>query len=212
MLCGSLAKSEGPEIAFVKLRIFADLSSKKSFSQRTEWNEADSELLQRRDHFLFRFSPPQRIFTLERGDGLNCVGATNGLHGSFRKSEVCDFALLDGLLHGSGDVFNGNVRIDAVLVEKIDDIGPESLERGLRDFFDMFRPTVQPSLFAGVGINFEPELGGDHHLLTERSERFTHEFFIFERTVHFGGIEEGDAEFHGRSNQGDPFVFVQGGP
>jgi hypothetical protein len=32
----------------------------------------------------------------------------------------------------------------------------------------------------------------DHDLPTERSERFTHELFVHERTVGLGGIEEGD--------------------
>ena len=60
-------------------------------------------------------------------------------------------------------------------------------------------------------IDLEAELGGDHHLVAERSESFAHEFFVRERTVHFGGIEEGDAAFDGRTNQRDPFLLVDRG-
>src|SRR5260370_16242434 len=34
------------EIAFVELRIFADLSGKEAFTKRTEWNEPDPAFLQ----------------------------------------------------------------------------------------------------------------------------------------------------------------------
>jgi hypothetical protein len=51
-------------------------------------------------------------------------------------------AFLNQLLHGSGDVLDGNVRIDTVLIEQVDDITPESLERGFSDFLDVLRPAV----------------------------------------------------------------------
>src|SRR5216684_3458260 len=40
----------------------------------------------------------------------------------------------------AGDVFDRHVRIDAVLIEQIDDIGLEPLERGRRNLFDVLRP------------------------------------------------------------------------
>src|SRR5579863_947113 len=55
------------EIAFVELGVLVDLSSQEAFAERAEWNEPDTEFLQRRYNLLFRLSPPQRIFTLERG-------------------------------------------------------------------------------------------------------------------------------------------------
>src|SRR5713226_8731736 len=54
------SRDDVAEVAFVELRIFTDLSGKETFTQRTEWNEPDPEFLQRRYHFRFRFSPPQR--------------------------------------------------------------------------------------------------------------------------------------------------------
>src|SRR5260370_39493463 len=52
------------EIAFVELRIFADLPGKEALAKRTEWNAPDPEFLQCRDHLRFRLSPPQRVFAL----------------------------------------------------------------------------------------------------------------------------------------------------
>ena len=106
---------------------------------------------------------------------------------------------LDQFLHRAGDVFDRHVRVDAVLIEQIDHIGLEALERGLGDLLDVLRPAVQarrsgPRITAA---KVEPELGGDHHLLAERSEGFANKFFVSERAVNFSGVEEGDAAFHG---------------
>ncbi len=49
-------------------------------------------------------------------------------------------ALLNEVLHGAGSLFDGHICIAAVLIEQIDDIGLEALERGLRDFLDMMTP------------------------------------------------------------------------
>ena len=161
----------------------------------------------------FRLSPPQRVFALEGGDRLNCVCAADGLHARFGKSEVLHLALLDQVLHGSGHVFDRHVRVDAVLIEQVDDVGLEPLERGLDDLLDVLGPAVQGSPLASVlRIRRQAELGGDHHLVAERSERFAHEFFVGERAVDFGGVEERDAAFDGRADQGDPFLLVPAGP
>jgi hypothetical protein len=85
-----------------------------------------------------------------------------------------------------------------VLIEQIDGVDLEALERALGDLLDVLWPTIQPSQTPlRSGIKFEPELGGYHDLPTEGSEGFAHEFFVRERTVRFSGIEECDAAFDG---------------
>ena len=66
----------------------------------------------------------------------------------FGKTEVLNLTLLNQILHRSGHVFDRHVRINAVLIEQIDRIGLESLERGFGDFLDVLRPTVQADLLA----------------------------------------------------------------
>src|SRR4029077_12881041 len=51
-------------------------------------------------------------------------------------------------------------------------------------------------------------LGGDRHLLSKGSERFTQEFFVCERTIGFGGVEKSDATFDGRPDQRNHFLLV----
>jgi hypothetical protein len=85
-----------------------------------------------------------------------------------------------------------------VLIEEIDGIDLESLQGPFSDLLDVLGPTIQahPPRSA-VGVEFKPELGGDHHLAVERGEGFAHELLVVERAVDFGGIEERDAIFNG---------------
>src|SRR5438128_4703653 len=120
----------------------------------------------------FRVPPPERVFALNCRDRLNCVCATDGLRACFRKAKVLNLTFLNQFLHRSRHVFDGHVRVNTVLIEQIDGIDLESVERGLGDLLDAFGPTIQ----AWKGINVEPELRGYHHLPTEGGEGFAHEF------------------------------------
>jgi len=65
-----------------------------------------------------------------------------------------------------------------------------------------FRSGREVSAYSGLvprqyQIEVEPELGGDYHLIAERSEGFPHELFVDVRFVNLGGVEERDAAFHG---------------
>ena len=99
---------------------------------------------------------PQRVFALHCIDRLDCVCATDCLHSCFREAEVLDFALPDQVLHRSRHVFDGHVRIDAVLIEQVDGIDPESLERALATCLmcsgRLSRPT-QPGAPSGRSLN-----------------------------------------------------------
>ena len=119
---------------------------------------------------------------------------------------------LDQLLHRARHVFDRHVRVDAVLIEQVDGLDLEPLERALDGLLDVLRPAVQPRrarpLIAAAQV--EPELGGDHHLLAEGSEGLAHEFFVRERAVDLGGVEERDAAFDGRPEQGGHLLLVLG--
>ena len=67
----------------------------------------------------------------------------------------------------------------------------------------------ETALLAGVTI--ESELGGDDHFAAERSEGFADEFLVGERAIDFGGVEERDALFDGRADEGDHLLFIPGG-
>jgi hypothetical protein len=55
---GRESRNDVAEVGFVERGVLVDLSGEKTFAKRTEWNESDSELLERRQQLLFRLSPP----------------------------------------------------------------------------------------------------------------------------------------------------------
>ena len=74
----------------------------------------------------------------------------------------------------------------------------------------LFRPGAPFVPRDRIRAEVEAELGGDDHLLAERSESFAHEFLVDERAVDLGGIEKGDAAFDGGPEQGDHLLLVFG--
>jgi hypothetical protein len=63
----------------------------------------------------------------------------------FRESEVQHLAFLDQLLHSPRDVLDRDVRIEAMLIEQVDPVGPQSPQRFIRDPSNLFRPAVTHS-------------------------------------------------------------------
>src|SRR3569832_987943 len=126
------------EVGAVELRILVDGPCEKTFAQRTEGNQADLQLLKRRQNFLLRLAPPKGIFALEGSHRLDGMGAANRLRAGFGKAEMLDLTLLIELFDRSRDLFDRHVRIDAMLVKQVDAVSLEPLERLLGDFPDAF--------------------------------------------------------------------------
>src|SRR5579871_405044 len=134
--------------------------------------------------------------------------ATDRFSACFRESKVFDFALLDELFHGARGFFDWNIRIDAVLVEQIDDIGLEALQGSLRDLFNVFRAAIESGLLSGIGVDLESEFGGNYDLSAEGSQRFPNKFFVNVRAVDFCSIEECDAAFYSCPDERNSHGFL----
>src|SRR4029450_1664458 len=117
-------------------------------------------------------------------DRVDCVRASNRLHASLRQPEVPDLPRLNELFDCSSDILDRDVWIDAVLVQEIDSIGVEPLERGLADRFDVFRPTAQAALPSRLERG--AELRRNHYAVSERRKRRTDNPFIGEKNRRFG--------------------------
>ncbi len=209
---GLEARQRVAEIAPIKRCIPADFTGEKPPAQRAVGHKADSQFFQRRQNFRFRTSPPERIFVLQRRHRLHGMGTADGLHPGFGKAEVPYFTLPDQLFHRSGHILDRHFRIDSMLIEQIDGVGPESFKGSFGDFFDMLRSTVQhrctlcsPGIEAGV----ETELGGDHHLIAHWKECLSYQLLVEERAIDFSRVEEGYATFHGFSEKRDHLLFIR---
>src|SRR3546814_5145252 len=100
-------------------------------------------------------------------------------------SDVCSSDLADRLFDRDG-------RVDAVLIEKVDRVDAEPLERAFAG-----APRVGGrAVDAGDLLALEPEaeLGRDDQPIALAPDRFAEQFLVAERTIDFGGVEEGDAE------------------
>ena len=71
------------------------------------------------------------------------MSPTNSLHTGFGQPEVLHLANPDQVLHGACDILNRHVRVDTMLIEQVNRVDIEPLERRFGDFLDVLRPTVQ---------------------------------------------------------------------
>ena len=129
---------------------------------------------------------------MHRGDGLDGVGAADGLRAGLGEPEVPGLALGDEFLHDSGDVFDGDVGVDAVLVEQVDAVGVQALEGCFGHLPDVDGLAVEPVALAGDRVDVECELGRYDDVVADRGEGLADEFLVGEWPVGFGGIEERD--------------------
>ncbi len=96
-----------------------------------------------------------------------------------------------------------------MLIEQINDVRSEPLERSFDNLLDVLRLAIQSSqIRSRVGIKIVPELGGDHDPVAYRFQRFADEFFVFEWTVDFGSVKECDAVFDRRAYKRDHLLRV----
>jgi hypothetical protein len=88
---------------------------------------------------------------------------------------VFDLAGGDEFLHCSGHVFDGHVGVDTMLIEKVDHLGPQPLERFLDDYADALGPAVEA--FVRVSVN-EAEFRGNHYVFAKRLQRLADDFLV----------------------------------
>ena len=183
-----------------------DGAGEEALAERAEGHEADAELEQGRQDLGFGFAPPQGVFALQRGDRLDGVGAADDVDAGFGQAEVGDLAGVDELLDGAGDVLDRHVGVDAVLVEQVDAVDVQPAQGVLDGGADVLGAAVQAG--GAAAVEGEPELGGDHDLVADRSQRLADELLVGERPVDLGGVEEGDAEVDGGADERDAVLLV----
>ena len=102
------------------------------------------------------------------------------------------------LLDGAGDVFDRDLRVDAMLIEEIDAVGAKTLEHALDRELDVVRAAVEAAApRARLRIDVPAELGGDDHLVPEWRDAFAQDPLDLMWAVSLGGVEERDATVEG---------------
>src|SRR5207247_3908711 len=103
-------------------------------------------------------------------------------------------AFLNQILPSARNIFDRTIQVDRMLIEEINGIDLETLERLFGNLLDVLRPAVQSVPLASVaGVGHPPEFRRDDDFSTKRREGFTDKFFIQQRAVDLSGIEERDS-------------------
>jgi len=144
-------------------RVSVDLSGEITPAQRADGHEADPELLACRQYI-----PPQRSSTTasirsDCRDRLDGVGATDVLR-RLPKGRSASPCLLNQVLYRSATSSDGHARIHTVLIEQIDGIHLEPLERGLGEPADVLSDyPAHRRMRSRSASCLNPNFRGDYH-------------------------------------------------
>ena len=131
-------------IRVIELHVLGDLAGEKALAERSPSDETDAELFAQRKLCPLGFAHPQGVMVLDRGHRLHGMRLADVLGAGLRQAEMLDLAFRDELLDRACDVFHRHSRIDAVLVEQVDMVGPQPLQRSFHHLADMLGPAVEP--------------------------------------------------------------------
>jgi hypothetical protein len=95
-----------------ELGLLVDRARQQAPAERTEGDEPDAELLERREDLLLGLAPPERVLRLERRYGLHRLCTADRPYARLRDPEVAHLALLDQFLDGTGDLPDRNGGVD----------------------------------------------------------------------------------------------------
>ena len=137
------------------------------------------------------------------------MGAADGLGTRLGEPKVMHLSLINKILDGTRYLLNRDVGINAVLVEQVNPVGAQPLQRFLCNLANILRAAIKA--ITGPSV-FKPELGCNDDLVADGGKRLTKQFLIIARPVGFGGVEEGNAEINGVTEQRDRFVLSVAGP
>src|SRR5271166_1843956 len=148
---------------------------------------------------------------LDGRDRLHGVRLADAGSARLRQAEMPDFACRDQLLHGTGYVLHRHGRIDAVLIEKVDMVGAQALERSVDDRADMVGPAIQPGHFALLADG-EAELRADKHLVADRLKRLAYQILVCKGAVSLGRVEQRNAAINRGADHLNGFLAVSRRP
>ena len=183
-------------------------AGQEAAAQRAVGHQADAQLAQGGQDLGFRVAGPQRILALDGRDRMDGVGLADGLGSGLGQPEPAHLAGLDQVADGAGHVLDRHGGVDPMLVEEIDDINAQALQRGVGDGLDVLGPAVDPE--TGGAVELEAELGGDPHLVADRRQAAADQLLVDIGSVDLGGVEECHAPVDGVAQQGDGVGFGKG--
>ena len=142
------------------------------------------------------------------------MGAADRPDAGLGQPEVVDLAGLDELLDGAGDVLDGDVGVDAVLVEQVDGVGAQTPQRAVDRGADVVGPATDPALMSAL-VEREAKFRRDDDLVADRLQGLTNDLLVRERPVTSAvsiGSLLGGAVHPDRGRRGHTAPPAQAGP
>src|SRR6185369_5186442 len=150
---------------------------------------------------------PQRKLRLHCGDRMDRMRPANCLRRRFGQAEIVDLSLFLEADHFADRIFDRHIRIDTVLVVKVDDLDAEPLEARFACRADIIRVASNAEELALVAADV-PELGGQEHLLAPVVDRSSDQFLVLADAIHVGGVEEGHSLLDRMVDSRDRFLLA----
>ena len=98
-----------------------------------------------------------------------------------------------------------------MLVQQVDVIRLQATQAAIDGSPDVFRTAVCPATaLAGLQIDIEAELGGNHNLVADRGKRLAEKNLIREGSIGLRRVKQGDALVVGETDQLDHLRLVGG--
>ena len=127
------------------------------------------------------------------------------------QADVADLAFADQIRHRAHDVFDRHLRIDPVLIIKIDLLHAQAPQAALDGAPDILGAAADAARRRIRRIAQDAELGGQEHLLPFAFDRFPHQRFVGVRAIHVGGVEQRDAQLQRPVQRDDGFLPIGAG-
>src|SRR2546425_1269931 len=175
--------------------------------ERRVRDEADAELAARGERLLRFGAIEERVLALDRGQGVDGVGSTDGGRLRLAQPEGAHFAPLDQPRHPAHRVLDGHAPVHAVLEIDVDHLHAETLEARVAGLLDVLGPSID-EIAAPGGVLHLTELGDEHDLVAPAPDRPPQQLLVLAPAIHVGGVEEVDAPVQGVMDDGDGFRLV----
>jgi hypothetical protein len=96
-----------------------DPARQEPLAQRAERHETNAQFRAGRQDLRLGLAPPQRIFALQRGDGMDRMGPAHCVGARLGQAEMLDLTRRDQIPDRARHILDGYLGIDAVLVIKV---------------------------------------------------------------------------------------------
>jgi hypothetical protein len=141
---------------------------------------------------------------------MDGMGAAQVGDAGFGEAEIPHLALPDQRPDGAGHHFDRHGRVDPVLIEEIDVVGPEAAQGARHRRPDILRAAVQPDPRLLPGLELKAKLGGEHDLVAPALEGPAEQFLVGVGTVDLRRVEKITAQLDGPVQGGDGLDFIRG--